>query len=79
MPNGLINYRLYQRNTSFDFDASNITSALVYDGGRTIFDSSNLEENHLYFYLVIPYNIKYDLVGPASILINGTTQEDSKS
>ena len=77
-PYGHIKYRLYQQNTSFPVNIVNIESALVYDGGSTTFDSSNLEENHVYYFLVIPYNIKYKLDGPKSFT-NGTTHEDGKS
>ena len=78
MPNGRIKYLLYQW-IDYPVIASNNASAIIYDGENTSFDSKNLEENQNYYYQVVPYNIKYKLTGPGSIIINGTTHEDGKS
>lgn len=79
MPNGLINYRLYQWIADSPFIiTNNDTSALIYDGSSTSFDSENLEENQMYYYQVVAYNIKHELTGPDSMVVNGTTHEDGK-
>lgn len=78
LPYGTISYRLYQWNTNDSRNATNMISFLLYDGNQTSYDSANLDKDKLYYYQVVPYNIKYSLDGPSSLIINGTTHEDSK-
>ena len=78
LPYGIISYRLYQWNANDTQNITNLMSDLIYDGNLTSYISASLDKDQLYYYQVIPYNIKYDLNGPSSIIINGTTHEDSK-
>ena len=78
LPNGIISYRLYQWKANNTQKINNTTLALLYDGNHTSYDSKRLDKDQTYFYQVVPYNIKYNLDGPSSELINATTHEDSK-
>ena len=78
LPYGNVAYKLYQWKF-YNSSTATGSNALIYDGKDTIFNSPGLDENHMYFYQIIPYNIKYTLNGPKSMIFNATTHEDGKN
>ena len=84
VPNGVTGYKIYQwdglypaqvGNTSFHDQTANI----VLRDQILRYSICTLRQNQIYFYQIIPYNIKYHLDGPASQIINATTKEDRKT
>ncbi|RDD47522.1 Hemicentin-1 [Trichoplax sp. H2] len=75
--NGVMEYRLYQWK-QFYAEQTN-SSDMIYLGPNTHYYSCGLQENQIYFFQTIPYNVKYHLDGPKSIIINATTEEDRPS
>lgn len=84
IPNGVIGYKIYQweglypeqvGNSSIRYQVINI----VHRGQIIQYSPCELRENQMYFYQIIPYNIKYYLDGPGSEIVNATTKEDRKA
>ncbi|EDV20538.1 uncharacterized protein TRIADDRAFT_61038 [Trichoplax adhaerens] len=75
--NGILGYRVYQWRSNQTIKTLK-NSVLVYDGRSFQASATNLEADHLYYYQIIPYNIKYGYLGIASEFMNGTSHEDGK-
>ena len=69
-PNGIVGYKLYQW-ASLPVNASAENGSLIYDGDRQDYFIFNLPSNTTLYFQIIPYNIKYNLIGNKSRIISG--------
>lgn len=76
-PNGIVGYRVYQWGPNDENKFLN-NSILIYNGLNTLAYATNLEQDRVYWYQIIPYNLKYGYIGIPSKIINGTSHEDGK-
>ncbi|RDD38184.1 Hemicentin-2, partial [Trichoplax sp. H2] len=78
---GIVGYRLYQWiyvNSSRSLSL-NSSGVMIFDGTTRSVYSTGLQQDQYYYYKIIPYNIKYNLTGPESNIVNATTHEYAPS
>ena len=70
-PNGIVGYQLYQW-TSLPVNPTPDNGKLIYDGTENHYFIYHMHSNITLYFQIVPYNIKYNLFGNRSHIINGS-------